>query len=52
MTAPDNEAGDSIEARVRASRRAQGLPDKVEDPATLALVAAILTAVDAEHDEH
>jgi len=27
------------------------LPDKVEHPTTLALVAAILTAVDAEHDQ-
>ena len=30
--------------RAAASRRAQGLPEKVEDPAVLAQVAALLTA--------
>jgi hypothetical protein len=40
--------GDSLQARVRASRRAQGLPDNVEDPVTLARVASILSGGDSE----
>jgi len=32
----------SFEGFVTASRRAQGLPDRVEDPAALAMVARLL----------
>lgn len=31
-------------AKVRASRREQGLPERLEDPAALDTVAALLTA--------
>jgi hypothetical protein len=47
MTTPEY-VPESVSEFVTASRRAQGLPDRIVDPAALARVAALLVAGVAE----
>lgn len=41
---PRDRVSDDARSRTLAERRAQGLPDKINDPATIARVAALLRA--------
>lgn len=41
---------EQITERTRAERKAQGLPEIVEDPSTLAKIARLATIVDPEQE--
>ncbi len=44
MTGQGQQPGETLQEYVARSRREQGLPEKVEDPAVLAKVARIILA--------